>query len=308
MKKITFILLVMLSLSGLAQEYTYIDFGSPNAGFTTSGNWNNIASSINNNASITASLINATGSSTGVTLTVDDPFDTNNTAGTTSPDSSLPFPSTATRDSFFGETVSFNGNLQPTGGFTLSGLDPTKYYSFSIFASRTGVTDNRESQYTLVGNTTQIVALNASNNTSNTVNVNNLQPTATGTITFTAAPGSNNNNASGFYYLGAIEMITSTTALNSEIFQLKNILSLYPNPINDFFEVKFNLEKGADVQIDLYDINGKLIQNLYNNSHPAGLFNLKWEKGLNNATLTTGMYFLKVNVNGDLHTEKLILK
>lgn len=309
MKTITkFLFFLLLPFFSFSQEYTYIDFGSANTGYTSDGNWNNITNTLNNETGITKALINFSGVATGVTLTVDDPFDTFNTAGTTSPDANLPFPSTATRDSFFGETTAFNGNTQPTGGFVLSGLDPAKYYSFSIFASRTSVTDNREAKYTLVGATTQITSLNASNNTSQTTTISNLKPNASGEIKFTAQPGTNNTNTSGFYYLGAVEMIASSTALSSDKFQLKNILSLYPNPIDDHFTIALNLENDANLVIDIYDINGKLIQNLFQGKHDSGTFNYTWENGVNNSRLVSGIYLLKFNINGSSYTEKLLVK
>jgi len=306
MKKIT-CFLFLISCVSFAQEYTYIDFGITTN--TTPGNWNNVA--VANAADATGiilGLIDSNGISTGVTLTVDDAFDTVNTAGTTTPDPSIPFPSTASADSFFGETVVFNGTTEPTGGFTLTGLNPAKYYSFSIFASRNTVNDNRETRYTLVGATTLIADLNTSNNTVNTAEIVNIQPKANGEIVFTAQPGPNNNNSSGFYYLGAIEMIASDTQLSSNDFQLKNVLSLYPNPVNDFFEIKLKLESDSNLKIDFYDINGRLVDNIYNNIHKSGEFNYKWEKGLNNSNLASGVYFLRIDLNGSLHTQKLLFK
>ena len=306
MKKIT-LLLVLASYVSFAQEYTYIDFGITGTN-ETPGNWNNVAvANAADAAGITLGLIEfSNGNSTGVTLTVDDAFDTVNTAGNPSPDPSLPFPTTAAVDSFFGETATFNGTLEPTGGFTLTGLDPTKYYSFSIFASRNGVGDNREAQYTLVGSTTAVVALNASNNTANTADVFDLQANGSGEIVFTAAPGPNNNNGSGFYYLGAIEMIKSDTPLSVDAFRLKDMLSVYPNPVNDIFEVKLDLLQNSDVKIEVYDVNGRMITNLFEGQQPAGEFRYQLESAKSN--LSTGTYFLKVNVNDQVQTTKLFIK
>lgn len=307
-KNYKLLLLLVLPCVMFSQEYTYIDFGSPNTGYPTSGNWNNITTAVNNETGITSALINSTGTATGVTLSVNDPFDINNTAGYNQNTAGFVFPATATRDSFFGETVAFNGNTQPTGGFILTGLNPAYYYSFSIFASRSGVTDNRETQYTLTGLTPSVVSLNPSNNSTNTVEVVNLQPNANGEITLVAQPGPNNNNSSGFYYLGAIEMIASSTALSNDSFKLKSVLELYPNPINEFFEINFNLETASDVKIDLYDINGKLLGNLYHNKQSSGEFIYKWEKGNSNINVVSGFYLINLQVNGVTHTEKVYIK
>ena len=212
MKKIVLniILFYFLFISfAYTQEYTFIDFGS--VVNSSTGNWNNITSNTDNQTGIAANLINDTGISTGITLTVDDSFHSVNENGTTSPSASLPFLATSTRDSFYGEMVAFNGVTNTSGGFTLSGLDPTKYYTFKIFASRTGVTDNRETLYTVTGSSTLTATLNAANNTSNIAQVFNIQPLANGTITFQATKGANNTNGNGFYYLGAIQLIKTAT-------------------------------------------------------------------------------------------------
>lgn len=306
MKKITLIL-VLISYVSFAQDYTYIDFGITTN--ETAGNWNNI--SVENAADavgLTTVLIDSNGASTGVALTIDDAFDTVNTAGNASPDPSIPFPSSAAADSFFGETSTFGGSLEPTGGFILSGLDPLKYYSFSIFASRNGVSDNREAQYTLIGSSTEIVALNPSNNTMDTVEVLNLQSNASGEITLTAEPGPNNTNGSGFYYLGAIEMITSDAPLSTNDFTLQNMLSVFPNPVADVLELNLNLEEKSKISLELFDVNGKSVATLFNGEQEAGDFQLTWDRSLSKSEISAGMYFLKINVNDREQTKKLFFK
>ena len=218
MKKTTlFFLLTAFTCISFAQQITLIDFGlSAPPDRTTAGNWNNVTNS--STLSSFTDLIDNSGLSTGEILTLTDAFDDEiNGSGTTSPDASLPFPDTATRDNFFGESVLFTDttpSLEPTGGFTLSRLEVGKYYSFKIFASRMGVTDNRETLYTVTGNTgPRTATLDAANNTANVATIFNVQPNVSGEITIQAETGVNNTNPSGFYYLGAIEMTkTDTTA------------------------------------------------------------------------------------------------
>jgi hypothetical protein len=130
-------------------------------------------------------------------------FNGANTAGVTT---STNFPATATQDSLFGNTEAFNNlsNIKPE--FKLTGLDPNFVYSFTIFASRNGVTDNRETHYTVTGATTAFADLNASNNANNFVTVNDIRPTASGEISIALTPTPNNNNANHFTYLGAMRV------------------------------------------------------------------------------------------------------
>jgi hypothetical protein len=100
------------------------------------------------------------------------------------------FPADVKRESFFGNDVSFNGFVRPQATWVFSGFDPNDDLTFTFFASRMGVTDNREGRYEVVGTTTVATTLNASNNDSNTASV--------------TPKGPNNNNATGFFYLNAM--------------------------------------------------------------------------------------------------------
>ena len=305
MKKIT-LFLVLISYVTFAQQYTYIDFGVTTN--TTPGNWNNIAIAAAADASgITSALIDSNGSSTGVILTIDDAFDTVNTAGNATPDTSLPFPSSAAADSFFGESSDFQGTLEPTGGFVLTGLDPTKYYSFSIFTSRNNVTDNREALYTITGSTVKSGSLNPSNNTTETSDIMDVQSNASGEITFRAEPGTNNTNGTGFYYLGAIEITKTDAPLSLEDFELKNSLVIYPNPSTDKFSVSFKMLQSSKVDISMFNINGKKVASIFNDDITAGAFEYTWNRS-SNEDIAAGLYILEVNAGGRKISKKLVLK
>jgi len=306
MKTITQILFFVSCIS-YAQTFTYIDFGRGTVDDTTLGNWNNANSPASQSVITIADLIDSSGASTGVAFAVqDDVFNNVNTGGTSSPDPGIPFPSTASSDSFFGSTSSFGGITEPTGGFKLTGLNPAYYYSFSVFASRSA-SDNREARYTVVGSTTKSDDLNPSDNTSNTATINNVQPNGSGEITFTAEPGPNNDNSFGFYYLGAIEMITTSSPLSTDSFKLKAILGLNPNPVDDFLEIKLNLKESSKLKIDLYDISGRLIANVFD-GEASGDFEFLWKKTSSKSVISSGLYLLKTKVNNTEQTSKLFFK
>ncbi|WP_142783483.1 T9SS type A sorting domain-containing protein [Changchengzhania lutea] len=306
MKKITsFLFMFSIAFIGSAQVTTYIDFGDPASTLTTPGNWNNITTT---NLS-EADLIDSDGTSTGVALTIDDVFDDVNPNGTSSPDASLPFPATATQDTFFGENVTFEGALEPTGGFILTGLDVAKYYSFRIFASRTGVSDNREALYTITGLATQTATLDAANNRTDTADILNIQPNVSGEITLTAAPGPNNDNANGFYYLGAIEMITTVGTFSTKENVLNSKISVSPNPIRNDTKIRFNLKNSAFLNVTIYDVTGRLVRTLKNEQAPAGDVSIDWNKSSDsNQEVSSGLYLLRIKADNTTHTSKLIVK
>jgi len=186
----------------------FIDFGSNAAGFPTPGNWNNI----HDHQAANVTLINDNGDDTGITLKITDPFYNGfNTNGPTSVsgDAAI-FPGTATSDNFFGHSLDW-GNVpaNPKGVFTITGLNPEKYYSFTIFASRMGVSDNREAKYSIQSKTGVLTqTLNASDNSTKVANITNVQSSTSGEITFTVEAGENNNNSTKFFYIGALRIST----------------------------------------------------------------------------------------------------
>ena len=316
MKKTTlFLLFTAFTFFSYAQQITLIDFGLSSQ--TTAGNWNNVTDSGTLNSF--TDLIDDSGASTGAVLTLTDPFDDDiNGKGTQSPDGSLPFPSSATRDNFFGESVEFTDtppsaptpSLEPTGGFTLSGLEAGKYYSFKIFASRMNPPDdNRETLYTVTGNAgPQTAILNATNNIANVAAIFNVQPNGSGQITIQAEKGPNNNASLNgtiyyFYYLGAIEMTKTETTLSTDSFGINGLINIYPNPSSEYVNISLSLKEAAQVKINIYDIHGKIVQTILNEKKSAGSFITTW----NRSNIASGVYILEIDADGRKHNSKLIL-
>ncbi len=80
-----------------------------------------------------------------------------------------------------------------------------------------------------------------------------------------------------------------------------NEITAYPNPIKDVTLIQIDLAKADDVTMNLYNAEGKLIQN----------YDLQAVKGLNTkkidmANLAAGKYMLKVTTSTEVKTIKLI--
>ncbi|MCA9244307.1 MAG: hypothetical protein KDA32_10155, partial [Phycisphaerales bacterium] len=182
-----------------------VDFGD--VAQTTPGNYNNIT----HTQDPVPNAIDDGGLPTGISITVTDSFwPGSNQNGTLSPtgDAATNFDVQATRDNLFGNTVIFGGFTEPTGAVTLAGLStaPGVSYTFTFFAARLGVGDNRETAYDVAGGNSGVGYLNAANNQSEVVTVANITADTNGEIVVSVSPGPNNNNASGFYYIGAMKI------------------------------------------------------------------------------------------------------
>ncbi|SFT87621.1 Lysophospholipase L1 [Lishizhenia tianjinensis] len=178
-------------------ERISIDFGGAHSPFP----WNNINDASSGSVN---GLMNNFGFATTINLSITNAFTGVNTSGTQTPNSSLGIPSNASGDSFFGNMVDFNGQLQPTATIEFDNLDVAKEYTLTIFASRLA-TDNRETEYVLSGVSVDTAYLNPTNNTVNMVSFT-MYPDANGVLNLSLTAGPNNDNANGFYYLGALQM------------------------------------------------------------------------------------------------------
>jgi hypothetical protein len=203
---------VELTVTPAASDSTVlIDFGS--SASQTLGEalyWNNVHAS---NFTSTIGLRNVADVDTGITLEMSPTlrFNGSNTSGTTSPaggsDLALRnYPAAATQDSLFGNDVTFSGGVYPTAQLTLTGLNPAVTYDFVFCASRLGVGDNRTTDYQVSGAATTTVSLDAAGNDSQIVSATGIAPNVQNEIVITVTKGAANNNSTGFYYLGTLEL------------------------------------------------------------------------------------------------------
>lgn len=77
----------------------------------------------------------------------------------------------------------------------------------------------------------------------------------------------------------------------------------YPNPFNPSTNISYTLFRGGSVKADIYNINGELVSNIFNNYQPAGYHSLTW----NAAEFSTGIYFFKLTSGNRHETIKMLL-
>ncbi len=77
----------------------------------------------------------------------------------------------------------------------------------------------------------------------------------------------------------------------------------FPNPFNKQTQIRYNLAQTSDVQFKVCDITGREIINTKNANQPAGDNYIT----LNGGTLSPGVYFYTINVNGYSVTQKMVV-
>lgn len=252
-----------------------IDFGAP--GTATTGNWNNI----HDHQSANQELIDDGGNTTGIWLKITDPFYNgynSNGATTLSGDASV-FPASATMDNFFGHVNAWGTTpANPQGVILLSGLSPGKYYSFTVFGSRAGVSDNRETSYNFKGaGDAQTALLNTSSNSSQVAVVKNIQPASDGTILLTVSAGPANNQTERFYYLGAMLMDITDAPLSVPTTEHSFL-------VKSWYENQELILENYSGPVQLFDSTGRLL--LKATSH----------NGRYTVDLSSGMYVVRAGL------------
>jgi hypothetical protein len=83
----------------------------------------------------------------------------------------------------------------------------------------------------------------------------------------------------------------------------------YPNPFNPTTTVPYVVASpGGKVAIAIYNVRGQLVRTLVNGHKAAGYHSVVWDGASNQgATLSSGVYFLRMRAPGFEHTRKLVL-
>ena len=87
-----------------------------------------------------------------------------------------------------------------------------------------------------------------------------------------------------------------------------NVYQNYPNPFNPSTTIRYLIPEANNVIVDIYDINGGLINNLVNQKQIAGVYEVTWD-GKNKAGLpvVSGVYLYKVQTGSFSKMSKMIL-
>ena len=111
---------------------------------------------------------------------------------------------------------------------------------------------------------------------------------------------------------GPFELTIDATGLSVENgdflpdqFQLH---SNFPNPFNPTTSIKYDLPKDATVSLMIYDITGREIRHLVNETQNAGFKAIMWD-GTNNYghQVGTGMYLYQIKAGSFVQTRKMLL-
>jgi hypothetical protein len=102
-----------------------------------------------------------------------------------------------------------------------------------------------------------------------------------------------------------VSAVTNSTANTPKDFSLDQN---YPNPFNPSTTIRFNVGKRAKVSVVLFDVTGKEVTTLVNDSKEPGSYSVRW----NGASAASGTYFCRMTATADngsttVETKKMAL-
>lgn len=176
-----------------------LNFGSKHS---IDPSWNDITPALRTHTSIHDSNMNPT----GMLVTFVDEFGGANFNGPTYTTTKMLMPADVSQSSLWGYASGKFGGGGPKRCATLrfSHLNPELEYELTIFSSRDGCQDLRQTSFVLQGEETMADDIQSANNSKEVVTLKDVRPTKEGVLTLTIMPGSQNNTPNRFYYLNAI--------------------------------------------------------------------------------------------------------
>jgi len=113
-------------------------------------------------------------------------------------------------------------------------------------------------------------------------------------------PDDHPNRARILSFSGFTTPLNQTQKIQPETF---HIGKPYPNPFNPSTRIEFSVDHEQDISLEVFGINGELIETLIETRSFAGKHAINW----NAKNIAAGIYFIRMTVENQFKTEKVIL-
>ena len=81
----------------------------------------------------------------------------------------------------------------------------------------------------------------------------------------------------------------------------------YPNPFNPKTTIRFSLPKDSNVELFVYDVNGKIVKEFINTSMQPGNYKVVWDGTNQSGVLVgSGIYFYRIKAGSFIASQKMI--
>ncbi|MFC2084694.1 T9SS type A sorting domain-containing protein [Bacteroidota bacterium] len=104
--------------------------------------------------------------------------------------------------------------------------------------------------------------------------------------------------------IGNTKLELPTSVEEQEVIPIKNgLIQNYPNPFNPSTTIKFFVDKGAEVLLEVSDLSGQKLEVLVNEYKPAG----SYEVGFDGSSYSSGVYIYNIKIGEYFYSEKMVL-
>jgi hypothetical protein len=124
------------------------------------------------------------------------------------------------------------------------------------------------------------------------------------------APGHPDNSCGTL--IGALGIGCGTTDIDEDNNNTKPLSFAlhqnYPNPFNPVTAIKYSLPNRSDVTIIIFDILGRKVKTVFNQTQPAGTYTTYWDgTDSENNQVAAGVYFYRLEAGDFVDTKKMLL-
>lgn len=93
-----------------------------------------------------------------------------------------------------------------------------------------------------------------------------------------------------------------------QVIETFKVLQNYPNPFNPSTTITYLIPSTSNVKVCIYDINGQLVKDLFNETQNEGEYKIIWN-GTNdkNISVVSGVYIYTVSSNEQIISKQMIL-
>ena len=85
---------------------------------------------------------------------------------------------------------------------------------------------------------------------------------------------------------------------------MKISFNVFPNPYIDNTTIYYTVDNDAKVNVEIFDLNGRLITNLFSGNQKAGGYNVQFNA--KTAGYMSGMFIVKLTINGEVYSRQIV--
>ncbi|MEO8514317.1 MAG: T9SS type A sorting domain-containing protein [Ignavibacteria bacterium] len=172
-----------------------------------------------------------------------------------------------------------------------NGLTDTYIHSFAFSGTTMFAATDNEGVFRTTNNGTNWISMNAG-----------LTNTTVWVLTVSGSNIYAGTNGSGVFKRPLSEMV-SVQEISGKLPEQFSLSQNYPNPFNPTTNIKFSITKAGNVNMAIYDINGRMIEELVNGTFSAGTYQVDW----NASKYSSGVYFYTIVTKEFTETKRMLL-